>query len=224
MRLTFCTSRLGVAVGSDDLERSDRFVCTRILRGLDTMNEPASLGLAITVQWNHVNRLVAQVLLSRARRIPVVGLSPDKARGHCLIDPSDLAIQLRGIGQVVVFESDEVTRQMADLLPAGLAVWGGAARVWWTGLCHASRPEHHPLFTLAGPDDAKPVMDAICWAIRNARHTDRSPGIVDIQEDPLPAAEPNNPTTPDGRPKRGEVPWDKDSPLAGDHGWWHADW
>ena len=57
--------------------------------------------------------------------------------------------------------------RLKELLPPGLDVYGGAARIWWPMVDPlAADPDDHPLFTIFSPDDADRVTRQIGTHVR----------------------------------------------------------
>jgi hypothetical protein len=86
---------------------------------------------------------VAELVTSSARRLPVFGFT---LRDDDVIDGSVVSRALAGLAHVVLIRSS-LSWLMDDLLPAGMNVYGGAARLWWPGLTTQSNRWDHPLWT-----------------------------------------------------------------------------
>ena len=93
----------------------------------------------------------ARYLLDPARQLPVVGLSTGPRETIPKVNPRSLAGLLRGRAEVAVLVNGPITYALAEALPRPeLAVYGGAARIWWPGLEAESNPYDHPLLQNRG--------------------------------------------------------------------------
>jgi hypothetical protein len=79
-----------------------------------------------------------------------------------------LARELLGRAEVVLLENGEATWALSEHLPPRLDVYGGAARIWWPGLCPGSHPYEHRLYLVHGPDDARLVQGRLIEAVRGS--------------------------------------------------------
>ncbi len=70
-------------------------------------------------------------LLAPERELPEVVITT--RHGRTLVEPGALARRLGGRAQVVLVETGEATYALRDVLGDELAVWGGAARVYYPG-------------------------------------------------------------------------------------------
>lgn len=84
----------------------------------------------------------ARFALDPGRRLPIFGLTP---RDEDVIDGGDLLRQVLGLAHVALIRSNTSWR-LNELLPNGLNVYGGAARLWWPGLTTTSSPWDHELW------------------------------------------------------------------------------
>ena len=81
-------------------------------------------------------------LLAPERELPEVVITT--RHGRTLVEPGALARRLGGRAQVVLVETGEATYALRDVLGDELAVWGGAARVYYPGFALTDRASQHP--------------------------------------------------------------------------------
>ena len=81
-------------------------------------------------------------LLAPERELPEVVITT--RHGRTLVEPGALARRLGGRAQVVLVETGEATYALRDALGDELAVWGGAARVYYPGFTLHDRASQHP--------------------------------------------------------------------------------
>lgn len=100
---------------------------------------------AVFVAEGEVDAMVADLLLSETRRLPVAVLAPLEAGGYA-IDPQELAVELCGIAHLRVLESHPCTFRLTDALgDRRLSAYWGALRVYLRGFSCADQPHDHPL-------------------------------------------------------------------------------
>ncbi|HRN53082.1 MAG TPA: hypothetical protein PK788_06265 [Gemmatimonadaceae bacterium] len=100
---------------------------------------------AISVADGEVDAMVADLLLSETRRLPVAVLAPLEHGGYA-IDPRELAAELCGIAHLRVLESHPCTFRLTDALgDRRLSAYWGALRVYLRGFSCADQPHDHPL-------------------------------------------------------------------------------
>jgi hypothetical protein len=86
---------------------------------------------------------VAELVMSQDRRLPIFAFT---LRDDEVIDGTVVSRALAGLAHVVLIRSS-LSWILDDLLPTGLNVYGGAARLWWPGLSTSSNRWDHPLWT-----------------------------------------------------------------------------
>lgn len=89
----------------------------------------------------------ANLVCSLDRRLPIVAYTP---RDDDVIDGEPLARDLAGLAHVLLVDS-AASWALADLLPRGVNVYGGAARLIWPGVTRAERGPVHPLWYADAP-------------------------------------------------------------------------
>lgn len=107
---------------------------------------------------SEIEAFVRTDLFDPGRGEPIVALTTRTGEPEPLIPPRWLAEQLAGRARVVVIPTGEATWRLKSELPPLLDVYGGAARIWWTGLTRDSDPYRHPLLMLLSPDDVARVV------------------------------------------------------------------
>lgn len=93
---------------------------------------------------NGVERL-ARDLLDHERSYPIVCLTSRQREDQPALDAAAVAAMLGDRARLCFLPDGPLTRRLATLLPPKLAVFGGAARIWWPGLDERSDPYDHPL-------------------------------------------------------------------------------
>jgi predicted RNA-binding protein with RPS1 domain len=101
-----------------------------------------------TIEAHEAEQFARETLLSSSRTRPVVALTTSTASQQPWIDPLALAEQLGDLAEVVVIPTGDPTWALSAALPRRLDVFGGAARIWWTGLNEESNPFDHPLILI----------------------------------------------------------------------------
>ncbi len=107
-----------------------------------------------------VNALVGR-LLDETRVWPVVLVTTR----HREVDPPIAADRLaRDVAPVPVYlmQTGDLTWNLTALLPDGLGVHGGAARIWWPGLTQTSRAHEHPLVFAYSASEGLRAAQRIC--------------------------------------------------------------
>ena len=92
-----------------------------------------------------VESFVARLLLSPARRLPVVAVSEAHGTSTAVVNPNRLAADLVGLAHVWLVPSD-VSWHLSERLSRRLSVYNGATRIWWPGLSVTDSPNDHPLW------------------------------------------------------------------------------
>jgi len=82
----------------------------------------------------------AAFLLSPIRRLPVIGFTP---RDNDVFDASEFILPTLGVAHVALVKND-ASWALDELLPRGMNVYGGAARLWWSGVTAESTRYDHP--------------------------------------------------------------------------------
>lgn len=93
------------------------------------------------IATGRVADLVA-LLFDEERGTAIVAITT--RRGRPLVDPDRLAAAIGSEARVVLLDADAADA-LSDELPEKLGVFGGACRIWWTGLTRAADPYDHPL-------------------------------------------------------------------------------
>lgn len=104
----------------------------------------------------------AELLLSPGRHLPVFALS---ARDEDPIDGGEVLRDVVGCAHVALVRPD-ASWALDDLLPKGVNVYGGAARLYWPGLTQQSSKWDHPLWT--SDVRASRLQKQACEQIRSA--------------------------------------------------------
>ena len=90
---------------------------------------------------------LVDLLTSRARRLPVVVITPSARLGRPLIDQRRAADRLFGIAHVVTLRTGDVSWGLTDHLGGNqLSVYGGAVRIYWPGFDRDANPFDHRLW------------------------------------------------------------------------------
>lgn len=110
-----------------------------------------------------IEALVAE-LFDSARTDPVVVVTTRNAEAEPLVDANSLAQELHPV-RVRIVPTGPLTWELTGLLPEGLGVFGGAARIWWPGFTPIDPQYRHPLIFAYSPDEgrraAKRIVDEI---------------------------------------------------------------
>jgi hypothetical protein len=85
----------------------------------------------------------SRFLLSPDRRLPVIAYTP---RDDEVLDAHSFLSDSVGVAHVALI-NPEASWELSDLLPSGLSVYGGAARIWWPGLTDDAIKWNYPLWT-----------------------------------------------------------------------------
>jgi hypothetical protein len=105
---------------------------------------------------------LAALVLSADRRLPVLGIT---LRDDDAIDGGMLLPRVAGLAHIAILRPD-ASWQLDKVLPRGLNVYGGAARLWWPGAGPQSSRWDHDLWT--GGIPARTVEDQAISLIVNA--------------------------------------------------------
>ena len=97
-----------------------------------------------TLRRDHLDSLL-DVLASDERRLPVIGVSEDAARGWLAVNLPRLAHSVAGMAHVW-FVPNDVTWPLSEHLPPRLDVFNAAVRIWWPGFDSEADPYEHHLF------------------------------------------------------------------------------
>ena len=101
---------------------------------------------------------LAKALRDRSRTgEAIVALTSRPGNRAPAIDPDAVREQVLQSTLIYIIEHGRLTRELARLLPAGLEVFGGAARIWWLPLDDFSDPYDHPLIFASGVHDRGPL-------------------------------------------------------------------
>lgn len=91
-----------------------------------------------------IDALVDEIV-SPNRREPIVALTSRKRSTTPALDPSEVRQELGEQPPIVLISDGRLTHRLAERLTPELAVYGGAARIWWPGATRDSDPQAHPL-------------------------------------------------------------------------------
>jgi hypothetical protein len=105
---------------------------------------------------------LADLVVAEDRRLPIFAFTP---RDEEVIDGSEILRLAAGLAHVVFIRS-ETSWRLDELLPRGLNVYGGAARIWWPEVTEDSSRFDHPLWT--GDSLARDVIHEVKTAIVEA--------------------------------------------------------
>ncbi len=108
---------------------------------------------------------LANLVRHSDRRLPVFAFTP---RDEDVIDGGVLGPQVAGLAHIVLVKSP-ASWALDDLLPKGLNVYGGAARLWWPGVTDRSSRYGHQLWT--GSVAAREVVEEVRQEILEAGRT-----------------------------------------------------
>ncbi|MCB1006972.1 MAG: hypothetical protein KDB35_22505, partial [Acidimicrobiales bacterium] len=126
-------------------ERSAPPACIRALLDLDDI-EFVDAGHRLTTSVWLVEpedaSALAQTILDPERRLPVFGFTP---RDEDPIDGGELLPSVAGLAHVALIRP-KTSWALDELLPRGLNVYGGAARLWWPGVTARSSRWDHELW------------------------------------------------------------------------------
>jgi hypothetical protein len=125
---------------------------------------PIAPGL-VSVGSSEVAAFVRDVLLAPSRSRPAVVITSGLRSEVFGVEPSLLARRLDGRASVFTLITGEATRILASRLPASLAVYGGACRIYWPGFTIAARSADHPLFLSTGRSALSSIIDSIVAAV-----------------------------------------------------------
>lgn len=106
-----------------------------------------------------VEALVAE-LFDPDRDEPIVVVTTRNGELEPLIEADDLAEAIAPL-PVRLVATGPLTWELTGLLPDGLGVFGGAARIWWPGLDRADRPHRHPLIFAYSREEGLRAADRI---------------------------------------------------------------
>jgi len=129
-----------------------------------------ALGLDVWVPSDDEAHAVAELVMSPDRRLPVFAFS---LRDDDVIDGSDVSRDLIGLAHVILIGS-RFSWLLQELLPTGMNVYGGAARLWWPGLTLSSQRWDHPLWTadVSAHDITRNVVESVVNAAVTHAGTD----------------------------------------------------
>ncbi len=87
---------------------------------------------------------LAYRILDRERNHPIVCLTTRPGDAAPALSPPAVREIVGAKAPIYVVSTGAPSRRLSALLPAGLDVWNGAARIWWPGVSDESDPAHHP--------------------------------------------------------------------------------
>lgn len=123
------------------------------------------LGTGVWVVDRSEAQPLATLVRSTDRRLPIFAFTP---RDEDPIDGGWLLPKAIGLAHVVLVKSD-ASWELNQLLPDGLNVYGGAARLWWPGVTDESTKFDHQLWT--GSVEARRTTGSALNAILEAGRT-----------------------------------------------------
>lgn len=133
-----------------------------------------------TVTLDSVERFAAAIL-DPARTRPRIAVTTRGRFAPALVDADALAEAVKEVADVALVPTGDVTWRLSELLPPKLDVYGGAARIWWSGVTPSSNPYDHPLLFVWDEEDARRVAARIRASVGVAEPTERetlAPGAV----------------------------------------------
>ena len=75
--------------------------------------------------------ILAEMINSEHRKLPLVLISRDNREGKCAVDPGEIADQLVGLAFVWEEKNPHVSRKLAEHLDPSLNCYDGAIRLYW---------------------------------------------------------------------------------------------
>jgi hypothetical protein len=109
---------------------------------------------ARVIDDDDVDGLVADVLLSPTRHIPVIAVSVDAYTDRTLVNSDEIQNAVLGFASVVFLKDKWAAFRLTDAIGKSLSCYNGAVRLYWPGLTLEADPFDHPLFLaprLTGP-------------------------------------------------------------------------
>jgi hypothetical protein len=88
---------------------------------------------------------LANAVMDPHRTTPIVCLTSRPSEFSPALDPDLIGASVTGEFILVFVPDGPRARQLAALLPDGLHVYGGSARIWWPAITADSRARDHPL-------------------------------------------------------------------------------
>lgn len=88
---------------------------------------------------------LAEDVLDSSRSSPIVCLTSRQGETRPALDLGEVRDIVAEPVPVYVITTGPLTRALAEALPPGLGVYGGAARIWWPNVTANSDPTDHPL-------------------------------------------------------------------------------
>lgn len=104
---------------------------------------------------------LVRLLEASERKLPVVVLSPTLPAQPFGVDAGELARELAGLAHVEVITTQLAATAFAEAVSRPLAVWGGAARVYWPGFHLADDPRRHRFWTYNELADRTNLVDRL---------------------------------------------------------------
>lgn len=95
---------------------------------------------------------LVEELFDPARKDPIVVVTTRNGESDPLIDACALAAELQPL-IIRVLPTGPLTWELTGLLPEGLGVFGGAARIWWPGFTRTDPQYRHPLIFAYSKDE-----------------------------------------------------------------------
>jgi hypothetical protein len=87
---------------------------------------------------------LAYRVLDPRRNHPIVCLTTRLGDAAPALSPSAVRAIVGAKVPIYIVSTGPPSRRLSALLPAGLDVWNGAARIWWPGLSDGGDPAEHP--------------------------------------------------------------------------------
>lgn len=138
-------------------------VVNRLLRWNGPDVEPRSVGDAsvVRIREDDAQKVLAYFILDRARRSPVVLVTPARETGEPVINAHTFAVRLAGLARVLLCVDEAALRAFAQALQrAGFAfqfgAGDGAVRLYLPDMDPQDSPYRHRLWTRAGLEAGGP--------------------------------------------------------------------
>lgn len=125
------------------------------------VSEPAvaTSTAAWQVRPSQVPGLVDEIV-APARQRPILLITPAGTRRGPRIQPAHLPSHIQAMADIRVLDSSAAVLRLSDLLPKGLRVYGGAARIYWPQLSLSHGPQQHPvILAFEDTDPAEPLRE-----------------------------------------------------------------
>lgn len=125
-----------------------------------TVEKPSAVA-STSSRANPQPQELAALLWDASRVRPVVVISRFADEEQPRLDGDSIAIELKGVADVVVITNGQYTYELEGLLPADTHIFGSAARVYPPGLKWTENPYSSPLRLVRNRSDIEPVTAKI---------------------------------------------------------------